>query len=268
MADKKRKHANSSNNSKKKYKLSSGFLDPGTSGIYATCTRKHEKQAASELKLLFEEKFEELYDLNHDAIEQDKTEAMTVEEKLCHELAELQEKDSHSGKDKNMQFIDINCECVIFCKTRRPIEPEKFVKSIMDDLVDEKNMTKRTRYINKLTPISYSCSASIPELVKLCSKVLDPHFGDTSNTKPLKFAVELTRRNFNTLERMPMINEIVKYITTIDKGHTVDLKKYDKLILVECFKNNIGMSVVDGDYANRYRRYNIHQIYTHKKADS
>lgn len=166
-----------------------------------------------------------------------------------------------------MTFIDLNCECVTFCKTRKPIVPEEFVLSIMKDLADPKNMVKRTRYVQKLTPITYSCNAKMEQLIKLANLVIGPHFHDPSKVKKdLKFAVEVTRRNFNTIERMDIINQVVKLVNKegSEFHHTVDLKNYDKLILVECFKSNIGMCVVDGDYKTEYRKYNVQQIYESK----
>ncbi|QLQ80047.1 hypothetical protein HG537_0D00470 [Torulaspora globosa] len=195
---------------------------------------------------------------------------MSVEDKIKLELSEL--KDKRDGLDENgekkkeiLQFIDLNCECVIFCKTRKPIEPEKFVERIIKDLADPSNTEKRTRYIQKLTPITYSCSSSMEQLIKLAERVLAPHFHNEGCQKNVKFAVELTRRNFNALERPDIINQIVRSVVRDGSyGHCVDLKNYDKLILVECFKSNIGMSVVDSDYSTKYKKYNLQQIYENK----
>lgn len=200
-------------------------------------------------------------------------EELSIEEQLNKELAEMKKSSSSKTKDEKkkdvLQFIDLDCECVIFCKTRRPIEPEKFVKHIIEDLADPQNLVKTTRYISKLTPITNSCSASVEQLSKLADEVLKPHFHDENNKASYKFAVEVSRRNFNTIPKMDIINQIVGKVTAGGKyQHKVDLKMYDKLILVECFKNNIGMAVVDGDYQTKYRKYNIQQIYENKfKSD-
>ncbi|GAV49733.1 hypothetical protein ZYGR_0P03790 [Zygosaccharomyces rouxii] len=262
-----------------KFKLSTGFLDPGTSGIYATCARKHEKQAAQELSIVFEEKLEEMYgdelkkinEEKNDGEDDDKeVEALSIEDEVKRELSQLNgSKDSsNQGQDRQkeiLKFIDLSCECVIFCKTRRPVVPEQFVKSIMEDLADPSDMAKRTRYIQKLTPITYSCSSSMEQLGKLAAKVLQPHFHDPSVTQDYKFAVEVTRRNFNTLERDDIIKKVVSEVLNgSEHNHQIDLKNYNKLILVECFKNNIGMSVVDKDYITKFRKYNVQQIYEKK----
>ncbi|CAI4061374.1 putative tRNA acetyltransferase SKDI_07G0330 [Saccharomyces kudriavzevii IFO 1802] len=269
---------NAKSQKKKKFKVSSGFLDPGTSGIYATCSRRHERQAAQELQLLFEEKLQQMYgdmkDGEGESGDNEEEEELSIEDQIKRELREIKgedsSKDSSSGGMKRkdpLAFIDLNCECVTFCKTRKPIVPEEFVLDIMKDLADPKNMVKRTRYVQKLTPITYSCNAKMEQLIKLANLVIGPHFHDPSKVKTgYKFAVEVTRRNFNTIERMDIINQVVKLVNKegSEFNHTVNLKDYDKLILVECFKSNIGMCVVDGDYKTKYRKYNVQQIYESK----
>lgn len=269
---------------KKKFKVASGFLDPGTSGIYASCSRRKERQAAQELGIFLEEKMEEYY---KDEIEQlnkkddegsavpgkeEEEEELSIEEQLNKELADMKKSDKSKTKDERkkdiLKFIDVNCECVIFCKTRRPIVPEDFIEKIMKDLSDPEDKMKRTRYIQKLTPITNSCSASMDQLIKLADEVLSPHFHTEDGRHDYKFAVEVSRRNFNTIEKMDIINQVVSQVGKGGKyQHKVDLKNYDKLILVECFKNNIGMSVVNADYAKKYKKYNIQKIFEDKFKD-
>lgn len=158
----KRPNSNASNGrtQKKKFKINSGFLDPGTSGIYATCSRRKERLAAQELGQLFEEKFQEMYKeelTKDDDSDEENIDELSIEDQIKQELSELHEKNkptskSHDNNKKKepLQFIDLDCECVIFCKTRSPIVPEEFVAKIIEDLASPDNMEKRTRYIAKL----------------------------------------------------------------------------------------------------------------------
>ena len=221
------------NQKRKKFKVSSGFLDPGTSGIYAFCARRKEHLAAQELGQLLEEKIEEYYrdeidELNNQSnenVEQTKyhgdsgkedEEEMSIEEQLKKELADItkprQSKTKDERKKEILQPIDLNCECMIFFKTRRPIVPEKFVKRIIEDLSDPNDKLKRTRYIQRLTPITNSCSASMEQMIKLAKEVLARYFHDPNGRNDYKFAVELTRRNLNTIERDDIINQIVALV--------------------------------------------------------
>lgn len=203
----------------------------------------------------------------------DSKQKLSIEEEINRELSELQDKNKSKNESKNnkkevLQFIHLDCECVIFCKTRKPVIPEQFVHSLIENLADPANMEKRTRYIQKLTPITSSCSASMDQLIKLAERVLAPHFHGENGSKHYKFAVEVTRRNFNTFERLDIIKQVVAQVIQNGKyNHEVNLKDYDKLILIECFKNNIGMSVVDGDYSKSYKKYNVQQIYEAKMKE-
>jgi tRNA acetyltransferase TAN1 len=174
----------------------------------------------------------------------------------------LQNKPKNVAKKEPLQFIDLGCECVVFCKTRRPIDPATFVEKICQESFESK--VKNTRYTQKLTPITFSASASIEELSRLAEIVLKPHFHKEEGQEPYTFAIKVSTRNFNTLTKGEIIQKVAESIGR-DHGHKVDLKKYDKLILVECFKNNIGMSVVNN--YEKYQKFNLQQIFEKQLND-
>lgn len=243
-------------NKNKKYKQS-GFIDPNTSGVYATCNRGREAGCRKELMNLLSTKCEEWYpDWEKsvgDETEQDEKE-FSVEDQIKQELASL--KKEKSAKTTLFLPIDLGCECLVFIKIRKPVEPAEFIRRICKEALQLRE--KQTRLTQKLTPITYSVSASIDELKKLAHMVLEPHFHQKEGQKALKFAIQVTRRNFNTLEK----DDIIKTIATCvghEYGHKVDLKNYDKLILVECFKNNVGMSVVSEYFP--LEKFNLQQIF-------
>ena len=289
----KRSNTDTQNKQRKKYKVASGFLDPGTSGIYATCTRRKERLAAQELRLWFEEKINEYYGSEIKRLEaesqderlkeeseedsnKDVNEESSIEEQIKRELDELKggsnkPKTKNEKKREYLRYIDLNCECVIFFKTRKPIVPTEFVHRLMEELVDPKNTVKRTRYINRLTPITYSCNATMEQLTKLAEQVLSPHFHlekYESEGQGIKFSIELNRRNFTAVSRDDIQSKLIQFVCQNGRyKHKIDYKNYDKLIMVECYKNNIGMSVVAGDYRNKFRKYNVQQIFESKFKD-
>ncbi|KAL6950223.1 hypothetical protein ACO0QE_000899 [Hanseniaspora vineae] len=269
-------HAVAKPNRKQKYLGAVGIIEPGTSGIYATCTRGKERFAQQELMQLFEEKYEEMYAGTEEEAKDGESgddevdgssgqEELDMEQQIAKELEDLKKQNiqikTHKAK---ISPIELQCECVTFYKTRRPIVPEKFVHELMKDFKNSE--IKRTRHIAKILPITNSCTATISELEKLCDKVLAAHFHtDEALKKPLKFAVDVTRRNFGTLERLDIIKTVAGKVGQNGANkHTVDLKNYDKLVIVECFKKNIGMSVVDKDYLTEFKRYNVQQIFESK----
>lgn len=269
----KRKGDGGGGNRNKKYKVS-GFIDPNTTGVYATCNRGREQGCRKELMNLFSEKIDQWYpgweeqleeNAEDDAEEKTDDKELSVEDKIKKELAELE---SSKNNDKNakksvLQPIDLGCECLVFIKTKKPIEPADLVHRLCEEASATK--AKNTRFTQKLTPIQYSVSASMEELLKLAQKVLKPHFHQEKDQQPVTFAIQVTRRNFNTLEKDEIIKTIANCVGR-EHGHKVDLKKYDKLIMVECYKNNIGMSVVS-DYL-RFEKFNLQQIFEKDMGDS
>lgn len=243
-----------------KYKVSSGIIDPSTSGIYATCARHREKNCQKELSLLFDDKFKEYYK-DADLEEEEDEEELSIEDAIKKELQELQQTKENVKKEP-FQFIDLGCECVVFCKTRKPVDPVDFVEKLCQESFESK--IKTTRYTQKLTPITFSVSASVEELTKLAQKVLKPHFHKEEGQEPVTFAIKVSSRNFNTIDKMDIIKKVAECVGR-DHGHKVDLKKYQKLILVECFKNNIGMSVVDN--YDKYQKFNLQQIFEKQTSE-
>lgn len=242
----KRKNLTQKGNTKK-FKAG-GFVDPNTSGIYATCNRGKEQQCRKELMNLFAEKAEEYFDLSKAEPED---EELSIEDQIKREVEGMK---NPLGKEL-LKPIELDCECLVFIKTRKPIEPDVLVQRLCEESLTLR--VKTTRYTQRLSPVSFSVTPTLEELRKLSAKVMAPHF-HTEGQKPLKFAIQITKRNFNALERDVMIKTIAECVGK-EHGHKVDLKEYDKLIMVECYKSNIGMSVV-----NRYlelEKFNLQQIF-------
>lgn len=291
----KRRSDNGSSNRNKKYKVS-GFIDPNTSGVYATCNRGRELGCRKELVKLLSEKIEQLYpdwkesvdaekedeptkddepekdesneEPDKDVKEQKSEKAeekkeLTVEEQVEQELQEM--KKTRGPKSHPLLVpMELGCECLVFVKVKKPAMSVELVQSLCEEAYTSKQ--KNTRFTQKLSPIETSVSASAEKLEKLAKLVLKPHFHQ-ENQKPLKFAIQVTRRNFNSLEKEDIIKKIASLVGT-DHGHSVDLKNYDKLIMVECYKTNVGMAVVS-DF-QKYDKFNLEQIFENasKSEDS
>lgn len=262
----KRKADSGSGNRNKKYKVS-GFIDPNTSGVYATCNRGRELGCRKELVRLLSEKIEELYpnwkeqigdDESDKESKEPKEEAekkeLTVEEQVENELKLMKKEKSAKGHPLLVP-MELGCECLVFVKTKKPAVAVELVHSLCEEAYESKQ--KNTRFTQKLSPIESSVSASAEELEKLAKTVLKPHFHQ-EDQKPVKFAIQVTRRNFNSLEKEDIIKQIAKLVGT-EHGHSVDLKNYDKLIMVECYKTNVGMAVVS-DF-QKLDKFNLQQIF-------
>ncbi|KAG2736298.1 hypothetical protein G9P44_000388 [Scheffersomyces stipitis] len=255
----KRKSGDKGSGGKSKKFKASGFIDPHTTGVYATCNRHKEQACRKELMNLFEEKIGEYFDLENgdnseDEGQQDEDKELSIEEQIQKELEGL--KEVKGTKKELLKPIELDCECLVFIKTRRPIDPEVLVERICQESYESK--IKNTRYTQKLTPVTFSVSPTKEELKKLASRVLAPHFHKPEGQEPIKFAIQVSRRNFNAMPKDEIIKSIAESVGR-DHGHSVDLKNYDKIILVECYKTSIGMSVAN-NYL-KYDKFNLQQIF-------
>ncbi|KAI5957022.1 hypothetical protein KGF57_003396 [Candida theae] len=256
----KRKSEHYSKSKGKRFKSGSNLLGPHTAGIYATCPRGKEKQCRRELISVLSEKISKYFDISKEGDEDSENkrpDSLSIEEKIQQELSEMKEANDNP-QASYLQPLDIDVECVVFIETKMPIDPVLLVHEYAKECFT--SGVKTTRSTQKLTPISDSCSATgdVEEHLKELSRhVLKDHF-HKDGQDPVKFAIQVSRKHFDTLTSEAIIKSVAETVGR-EHGHTVDLKNYEKLIIVECYKNNIGMSVVE-DYL-KFSKFNLQQIY-------
>ena len=210
-----------------------------------------EPACVRETKDLFNTYAESLYGDCYGLGNGEKPVAADLESAVASELSDLQ-KPSDAALFQN---IKIDTRCVLFLKTQKPVEPVSFVLRICQDASGE-SVKKQTRFIKRLTPMSLMGKATETGLEQVAKAVLAPFF-DGEDTPSKKFAIRTTTRDNNLLKRDDIINKVASLVGT---KHSVDLKNYDLLILVEVYRNILGMSVVGNDY-ERLKRYNLSELY-------
>ena len=254
-------------------------IEPGDVGIWATCPMGKEGKCTSELRDLFEEYATKLYgkisNQGANASDSDDDE-IDIENEIKKEVQDL--KSSPTKKEALFQPVKTDIQCVLFFKTRPPIEPVEFVQKICKDALQ--GATKKHRWVKRLTPISVMGKATEEGLDKVATAVLEPVF-HSKDIAPMKFAIRPTRRNHNVMQRDDIIKQIAGIVGS---KHSVDLKNYDHLILVDVYrvshsasspldqsienlliaslpsKNVLGMSVVGNDY-EELKQFNLAEIY-------
>lgn len=212
----------------------------------------------------------------------------SVEEAIAKELAELQDenkpnKDKTNSEKQLFEPMEIGCECVIFVRTRKPIDPVDLVTRICDDLINGSKI-RRFRFAQRMTPISSTATANLDGLDRLLKQVAQPVFYHQG--KPQTFAIRPSLRNHNAMDKMDIIHKTAKFIITAPINqkpaeddaevkkeeeqesieetpkNSVNLKTYDKMVLVECYKSSIGMAIVGSEYEKDYHRFNLEKIFT------
>ncbi|KAL5121064.1 hypothetical protein ACEQ8H_000915 [Pleosporales sp. CAS-2024a] len=211
-------------------------IQPGDTGVWATCAMKKEAKTVADLRDLFQEYAIKIYGPEQTdggtADEASATEEDDIEAEISKELAEI----------------------LVFFRTRLPVEPVSFVEKICQDLAAGVQV-RNCRYVKRLTPITSTEKASAKGLEDVAKRVLAPHFHQKDQTGK-KFAIRPSIRNNKELTRDAVIKTVA---AIVGPGHKVDLRNYDHLILVEIYKNVVGMSVVGPDF-EELKRFNLEEL--------
>ncbi|KAL8926512.1 MAG: hypothetical protein Q9208_002839 [Pyrenodesmia sp. 3 TL-2023] len=231
-------------------------IKPGDAGIWATCEMHKEGLCTVELKDFFNECADVIYgDASTNelpATENKRGTSDDIEADINMEVKVIQS--SNSKQDALFVPVKIDVQCVLFFKTREPVEPVSFVHRICDDASKDK-LLKRTRFVKRLTPMTRMGKANEKSLEDVAKAVLGPVFhGEEGRT--WKFAIRPTIRNNHAMKRDDVIKRVADLV---GKSHTVDLKHYDRLVLIDIYRNVLGMSVVGSTYEN-LKRYNLAEI--------
>jgi hypothetical protein len=179
--------------------------------------------------------------------------------------------------------LDIPCVCFARFPAQTNVDPVEVVRKLCLSASSKDASGPRSRYIKRLTPVSLVRKTLNDGLESLCNQVLPKYFlvdsenehdkanpgsDDTSPQTPCKFAIRPTIRNNNKLNRDEVIKIIADRIQALGKDkHKVDLKGYDKLVLVDVYRNVVGMSVVGSEF-EKLKRFNLAELHaTHLEED-
>jgi len=229
-------------------------------GVWVTCVKGKEKQTVGELYDLFGALGEEMWPNSEgrlgDKVEDDmdKDEG-NLEAQIAKEIAAMKK----PRKEQIFANCQTNTPCVIFISCKSPIDPVALVIKYVQDVV-ETGVT-RTKYTQRLTPVSGSCVANIPEICGLFKKVVLPFFA-SAGVKGYTYKIELRIRNHHTVSRDLLLAELAGLVP---EGHKVELKSPEVFILIEIFKSVCGMSVVQDYY--RLLKFNVMEIANAKNED-
>ncbi|KAM0348328.1 hypothetical protein ACHAPU_004296 [Fusarium lateritium] len=248
-------------------------LEVNDEGIWVTYARGMKGKAIREFKSLCHEYGESLFGVKppkEDGDDEDDENAGDIEASIEKELASLTQ-----PKPKTKQTftpIGTGLDCVFFMKTVKPVEPLKFVTKVSQDAKDCPDpMQRKTKYINRLTPIFDTDKATDKGIERVARTVMGPHFelksesGDDVATEeegegstPCTYAIRYNIRNHTAFKS----SEVIKKIADLVKSkHKVNLTNPDKVVLVEIFQTFCGISVVDGKESEELKRYNLNELY-------
>ncbi|KAF2096797.1 hypothetical protein NA57DRAFT_58684 [Rhizodiscina lignyota] len=227
---------------------SSREIEPGVSGIWATCAMG--KEAPTYAKKLYPANGSSTEEPAHSEKPNESTET-DIEAEIQNELSEMRS----ARKENLFTSIKLDTQCLTFFRTRPPVEPVSFVQAICRDAASS-TQRKRSRFVKRLTPITLTGKATEDGLGEVAKQVLAPHFHGPNATAK-KFAIRPNLRNHKVLKRDAVIKQVAAAVGPL---HSVDLHDYDLLILVEIYKNICGMSVVGSEFES-LKRFNLAELY-------
>ncbi|KAB8200963.1 hypothetical protein BDV34DRAFT_216702 [Aspergillus parasiticus] len=249
---------NSSQSSKKrkgggnwhKHQNGKAGIESGDWGVFVTCEIGKEGKCISEVLDLFSQSIEtpDTGVQNDDSGSEDEDD---IEAQIRKEVEGLK---PSSAKPRQFQAIRLDIPCVSFIRFDKSIDPEKLVHQICVDAHANPDR-KRSRYIQRMTPVKSIRKTLSVDLEAFAREILKPHFH--SGGGPKKFAIRPAMRSNQKFDRDNLIKTIA---SVVGPEHSVDLKNYDLIILVDIIKNVIGMSVAGSDY-EKLKRYNLAELY-------
>ncbi|KAF2278414.1 uncharacterized protein EI97DRAFT_449069 [Westerdykella ornata] len=230
-------------------------IQPGDVGIWATCSMKKEGKSVAELRDLFQEYAARLYGVSQTTGKADDDDSegdgADIEAAIKKELDDMRK----PAGDPLFTSVKLDTQCLLFFKTKDPIDPVSFVQKICQDAADGVEQ-RRCRFVKRLTPITGIGKATERGLDEVAKSVLAPHFHGPGNSGK-KFAIRTSIRNNKEFTRDNVIKTVA---AAVGPGHKVDLSGYDLLILVEIYKNIIGMSVVGPEF-EKLKRFNLAELH-------
>lgn len=110
-----------------------------------------------------------------DQAEEEDDEPADIEAAIQKELSNM--KSTKPKTRKAFSVVSTNLECLLFVKTMNPVEPVEFVRNICQDARDCTDiMSRKTKYINRLTPVSNMDKSTEKGIDRVARTAMEPYF--------------------------------------------------------------------------------------------
>ncbi|KAF9869256.1 THUMP domain-containing protein [Colletotrichum karsti] len=276
-------------------------LEIGDKGIWVTFARGMDRKAISEFNMLCDEYGKTLYGIvppRQDVESGDEDE--DIETSIKKELDGMSSSNKTKTK-RSFKAIRAGIECVFFMKTRDPVEPVALCRRMCQDAAICTDMKKRkTKYVNRLTPVTALDKASENGVKRAARKALAPWLvlvassdaeakeeeeeeevkakSSAADAQPSGVKTEISnaedgkqderqaytyaiRHSIRSNSSIERDDLIKQIASVIDQRHKVNLGNPDKVILVDIFQSYCGMSVIDGSDWDGLKKLNINEMY-------
>ncbi|KAK9893607.1 hypothetical protein P389DRAFT_198854 [Cystobasidium minutum MCA 4210] len=201
-------------------------------GLWLSCARRKEAISTSEAYDLLNDVADRLYpgtstqatqgsskDLesdNNNGNAEEVEDEDDIEAQIAKELEDLQPaRDPDTGKKKmRFQGVRTDTECLIWISCAPPLDPVKLTYTICDDL--QNGGPVRTRFLQRITPVSNTTHADPNSLKRLAYRLLQPLIAPSGYTReqrdvdePIKYRIEPSLRNHSASLNRQVVTEII-----------------------------------------------------------
>ena len=108
-----------------------------------------------------------------------------IEAAIQKELEALNSNRKGTDGGHNFTPLKMNVDCLLFVKTKAPIEPTAFVRRICEDAKSSAESGQmKCRYVNRLTPVTVTGKATEQGLADVAREALEPFFDLSGKRKP------------------------------------------------------------------------------------
>ncbi|ORY35740.1 hypothetical protein BCR39DRAFT_511850 [Naematelia encephala] len=225
-------------------------------GIVATAIQNKERSAERELVQYLERIADELYPETAQGDGSTEGEDLDVEEALKRELAGMS---GDGEKSKRFRLCRHDTICVIYIKVLAPLDAYTLVQHILQNV--ESSGKCPFKYVRRIVPIQATGNATMNSLTSTAEPVIQQAFNTPESSEGLRFAIVTNKRNSNRMDRMEMIKAIADLVVKAGSAHKVDLNDPERTILVEIYKNSLGVSVVSN--YTRFKKFNPWELAEH-----
>ncbi|GAA5965809.1 hypothetical protein JCM8115_003011 [Rhodotorula mucilaginosa] len=195
------------------------------------------------------------------------------------------DKDKQQQRQERPRFqsIQTDTECLCFIATAWPYDPVELTEAIIAEV--QETGQSRTRYVQRLSPLSFSChSLSVDQVELQSARLVEQTFTNwaTANNKTsITYAIEPSVRSHQApLSRHVLLSLLGSQITKLSSPPTIsspcpsrplltvraDLKQPDLVLLPTVLRNVYGLSIVEGRLW-RGKKFNVAEIAAQKRNE-
>ncbi len=255
---KKRKHGGGGwkrfHHATKKGKTEVAFQE-GMKGLLVTCNHR-EVDTVRETYNLIQEYVDRMEPDTAPKTVDDEDDDDDIEAAIKNEVKELS-----TPREKKYRQVMTRCKNIIFVKVLDPVDPLDLTEKLFANI--REGYGKRSRYINRLTPILTTCKATREEVEEAVSKLLD-NWKDDTNSRTT-YMVNVKIRNNNDLKTFPFVEAASVMVKKKKPSWKVNFDSPDITINIDILISVACISFLKDYY--ELKKYNVIEFASYVKKE-